>query len=188
MLELRFGREIGRIQILREDRVDVTLTNGERETADLLVGAEGVHSTLRARLFGDESSFLRGLGFDTAAFVFDDPALAQALSNEIRLLTVPGRQVGVYPVPGGGIASIFVHRAPSTARPASPLAELQRVILEISAGLFRRRWSEPWPCPNIYYDQVAQKRAYRGGSRGRVQRWSAMHAKPSQYSRRRVPR
>jgi 2-polyprenyl-6-methoxyphenol hydroxylase-like FAD-dependent oxidoreductase len=152
-VELRFGREIAQFDSL-EDRVDVTLTSGERETADLLVGAEGVHSTVRTRLFGDESRFLRGLGFDTAAFVFNDPTLAQSLNNEIMLLTAPGRQVGVYPVPGGGIAAIFVHRAPTAARPADPLAELKRVYGDIG-------WLVPTALERgvalpIYYDQVAQ--------------------------------
>jgi 2-polyprenyl-6-methoxyphenol hydroxylase-like FAD-dependent oxidoreductase len=164
-VELRFGCEIERLDTL-EDRVEVTLAGGERERGDLLIGAEGVHSPVRARLFGDESRFLRGLGFDTAAFVFNDPTLAQALNNEIKMLTVPGRQVGIYPVPGGGIASIFVHRAPSPARPANALAELRRVYGDI-------RWLVPTALeravalPNIYYDQVAQIELPRW-SRGRV--------------------
>jgi 2-polyprenyl-6-methoxyphenol hydroxylase-like FAD-dependent oxidoreductase len=162
---LRFGQEISRLDA-RDDRVDLTLTSGERETADLLVGAEGVHSTLRARLFGDENSFLRTLGFDTAAFVFHDPMLAQALSNEIRLLTVPGRQVGVYPVPGGGIASIFVHRSLSSARPADPLAELQSVYGDIG-WLIPTALERAVALPSIYYDQVAQVELPRWSS-GRI--------------------
>jgi 2-polyprenyl-6-methoxyphenol hydroxylase-like FAD-dependent oxidoreductase len=130
-----------------------------------LVGAEGVHSTVRTRLFGDESHFLRGLGFDTAAFVFNDPTLAQSLNSEIKLLTTPGRQVGVYPVPGGGIAAIFVHRAPTPARPADPLAELQRVYGDI--GWLIPTALERGVALPIYYDQVAQIELPRW-SRGRV--------------------
>ena len=164
-VEVRFGLEIEQFDQL-EGCVDVALTGGERETAELLVGAEGVHSTVRARLFGDENRFLRGLGFDTAAFVFNDPTLAQALNNEIKLLTAPGRQVGVYPVPGGGIAAIFVHRAPTSARPASPLAELQRVYNDIG-WLVPTALERAVALPNIYYDQVAQIELPRW-SRGRV--------------------
>jgi 2-polyprenyl-6-methoxyphenol hydroxylase-like FAD-dependent oxidoreductase len=153
-VELRFGREIERLDSL-EGHVDVTLTSGERETADLLIGADGVHSSMRARLFGDESHFLRDLGFRAAGFVFHDPTLARALSSEIKLLSLPGRHVGFFPVRGGGIATFFVHRTSSTGRPANPLADLSRVFGDLG-------WHVPTALeraaalPGIYYDQVAQ--------------------------------
>ena len=146
---LRFGQEISRLDA-REDRVDVTLTGGERETADLLVGAEGVHSTLRARLFGDENSFLRTLGFDTAAFVFYDPALAQALATKSDCLRYPVVRSVFYPVPGGGIASLYLFTVRYRRRGPPIRWPSFKAFMEISAGSFRRRWSEPWPFPSIY--------------------------------------
>lgn len=40
------------------DSVRVTLDNGTELEADLLVGADGIHSTVRRLVFGDESRFL----------------------------------------------------------------------------------------------------------------------------------
>lgn len=56
----------------RPDGVDVSLSDGDTIAADLLVGADGIHSRVRALAFGAEERFLRHLGLHTAAFVFDD--------------------------------------------------------------------------------------------------------------------
>jgi 2-polyprenyl-6-methoxyphenol hydroxylase-like FAD-dependent oxidoreductase len=153
-VEVRFGREIKRLNSL-ETEIDVTLTSGENEVADVLIGADGIHSAMRAHLFGDEALFVRHLGFRAAAFAFEHPTLAQALRGELKLLSLRGRHVGFFPIRGGRIASFFVHRASPTATVANPLAELRAafgdlgwlvpVALERAAAL-----------PSIYYDQVAQ--------------------------------
>jgi hypothetical protein len=50
---------------------------------EVSVGADGVHSTVRRLVFGDESKFLRYLGFHTAAFVFD-PRQARRNRGPVR--------------------------------------------------------------------------------------------------------
>ncbi len=42
------------------DRVEASFANGARITADVLVGADGIHSTVRAALFGDEAPRFAG--------------------------------------------------------------------------------------------------------------------------------
>ena len=42
------------------DRVEASFENGARCTADLLVGADGIHSAVRAQLFGDEAPLFAG--------------------------------------------------------------------------------------------------------------------------------
>jgi 2-polyprenyl-6-methoxyphenol hydroxylase-like FAD-dependent oxidoreductase len=153
-VEVRFGCEIERLDSL-EAHVDVTLTSGERETADVLVGADGIHSTIRAQLFGDETHFLRGLGFCAAAFAFEDPTLAQSLNGELKLLSVPGRHAGFFPVRGGRIASFFVYRASAMARPVNPLSELRRAFDGLG-WLVPTALERAAALPNIYYDQAAQ--------------------------------
>ena len=44
----------------RADRVEVSFENGARCTADVLVGADGIHSTVRTQLFGDEAPLFAG--------------------------------------------------------------------------------------------------------------------------------
>jgi 2-polyprenyl-6-methoxyphenol hydroxylase-like FAD-dependent oxidoreductase len=55
-----------------DDRVTVTLTDGTRQRADLLVGVDGIYSRVRQLVFGAEQRFLRYLGYHTAAYVFAD--------------------------------------------------------------------------------------------------------------------
>lgn len=42
------------------DRVDAWFENGGRQSVDVLVGADGIHSTVRSRLFGDEAPVFAG--------------------------------------------------------------------------------------------------------------------------------
>jgi salicylate hydroxylase len=44
----------------KEDHVEAWFDNGARITADILVGADGIHSTVRAILFGDEAPKFAG--------------------------------------------------------------------------------------------------------------------------------
>jgi salicylate hydroxylase len=44
----------------REDSVEARFDNGARRTVDVLVGADGIHSTVRARLFRDEAPLFAG--------------------------------------------------------------------------------------------------------------------------------
>ena len=44
----------------REDRVEARFDNGARIAVDVLVGADGIHSTVRARLFGEEEPEFAG--------------------------------------------------------------------------------------------------------------------------------
>ena len=48
--------------------VEVTFERAEPRTFDLVIGADGLHSTLRALAFGPESSFVRHLGLYLSVF------------------------------------------------------------------------------------------------------------------------
>lgn len=164
-VKVRFDLTIDEVKY-NEEHVEVLLTDGEWERADLLVGADGIHSRVRKLVFGDEQPFFRYLGFHTAAYIFEDWELRRELEGGFRMLSVPGRQVGLYPIRGGKIASFFVHRTPDNAAPSSYGDELQKVYGGLGwlvPGALRhcRDQSE------IYYDQVAQiEMSY--WSRGRV--------------------
>ena len=164
-VEVRFNLTLREI-VEKVTGVRVTLSNGVHESADLLVGADGVHSHVRELLFGNEQQFLRYLGFHTAAYVFQDQSISVELDRDFVNLTVPGRNVGVYPIAENRIASFFVHRAPNPAPPDSACAELRRNYGDLG-------WIVPTvlahcdESANVYYDQVAQVEMDRW-SRGRV--------------------
>lgn len=109
-VDVRFGSTIDAFT-QSGDAIDVTLSDGSRERADLLVGADGVHSRVRGLAFGNHDQFVRELGYHTAAFVFEDAAMQAEIGNTFATLTVPGRQIALYPMRGGKIATFWVHRA-----------------------------------------------------------------------------
>jgi 2-polyprenyl-6-methoxyphenol hydroxylase-like FAD-dependent oxidoreductase len=74
-VDLRYGRTISAVgQSL--DGVQATLDDGQAFEADLLIGADGIHSSIRALVFGPEEEFFRYLGFHVGAYSFHDPELA----------------------------------------------------------------------------------------------------------------
>ncbi|WP_447001708.1 FAD-dependent oxidoreductase [Saccharothrix isguenensis] len=147
---LRFG--VGVVGV--EDSpsgVTARLSDGSTVTGDLLVGADGVHSTVRRLVFGD--GHLRYLGFHTAAFTFDDPEIHALVADRFCVTDTIGRQVGFYGLRDGRVAAFTVHRTASPDLPSDPRA----AVLEAYGSL---GWVVPRAlarCPaEIYYDQVAQ--------------------------------
>jgi 2-polyprenyl-6-methoxyphenol hydroxylase-like FAD-dependent oxidoreductase len=135
--------------------VDVTLSDGGVERADLLVGADGIHSRVRELQFGPEVPFLRYLGYHTASYVFTDDELRARVGKRFLVVAVPDRQAGLYPTDGGRLAAWLVHRAPDPALPADPRAALAATHSDLGA-LIREALRH---CPRghgLYYDQVAQ--------------------------------
>ena len=49
---VRYGYELAAVQD-RSDQVTAEFTNGHRDTADLVIGADGIHSKVRSLLYGD---------------------------------------------------------------------------------------------------------------------------------------
>ncbi|MCO1575672.1 FAD-dependent monooxygenase [Crossiella sp. SN42] len=153
-VDLRFGAALTGVAD-RGDGVLVTLADGTELAADLLVGADGIHSTVRGLVFGEERKFLRYLGFHTAAFQFEAPRLHAALGGRFNLTDTMGRQLGLYALRDNRIAAFTVHRAPDPALPEDVRAALR----ENYGGL---SWLAPAalencpPAAEIYYDQVAQ--------------------------------
>ena len=153
-VDLRFGRSIA--QIDGDDAAAVaTLTDGGTERVDLLVGADGVHSRVRAMVFGPEQHHLHDLGFHTAAYVVADAELSAGLDGRFAMHSVPDRVVGCYPIRGGHVAAFYAFRAPRPQLPADPRSTLRTVYADVGwvAPELLRRCPAP---PRLYYDQVAQ--------------------------------
>ncbi|WP_458248535.1 FAD-dependent monooxygenase [Streptomyces sp. MAI_2237] len=162
---LRFG--VGPVRIDPSPYgVRVTLTDGTTLDADLLVGADGLHSTVRAMVFGEERRYVRYLGYHTAAFTFDDPEVHRELGHRFCLTDSVDRQMGLYALRDGKVAALAVHRSDDPRRPEDARAALRHEYGALG-------WHVPRAlsgCPSssqIYYDQVAQTEV-RSWSRGRV--------------------
>jgi 2-polyprenyl-6-methoxyphenol hydroxylase-like FAD-dependent oxidoreductase len=153
-VELRFGASLSGVSD-RDDGVTVTLDEGEQLEADLLIGADGIHSTVRALVFGAESQYLRYLGFHTAAFVFDAPDIREAAGDRVVLTDTIHRQMGFYVLRDGRVAVFAVHRAPDPQLPDDARAAIQASYADMG-WLVPETLERCPPAEKIYYDQVAQ--------------------------------
>ena len=163
---IRFGTTV-RTLVQDGPRIEVGLSDGTVESADLVVGADGVHSQIRALVCGPDERFLLTLGQLSAAWILDHvPALVDP--DAFTTLTVPGRMVAIYPIRGHRAATFLAHR---TSSGVTDLGEDARMTL-------RRIYGDlGWVVPevldslngvgSIYLDDVAQVRLDRW-SRGRV--------------------
>ncbi|TWF74253.1 2-polyprenyl-6-methoxyphenol hydroxylase-like FAD-dependent oxidoreductase [Pseudonocardia hierapolitana] len=85
----------------RENGVHVTFGKASPRTVDLVIGADGLHSTVRALAFGPESDYRHDLGFAFAGFSLDPAAVAgRKLEQEFVAHNTPGRMAAVYAVRG----------------------------------------------------------------------------------------
>ncbi|MEU4232000.1 FAD-dependent monooxygenase [Nonomuraea sp. NPDC026600] len=162
--EIRFGATLTAVD---QDKhaVRVTLTDGTIEAADLLIGADGLHSATRALLFGPEEDFLLDLDHKVAVYMLDRRP-ATIAPGATGTLSSGGRTAAVISIPDGRNVAFFGYRT-SHARPGEDVAtELRRiygdlgwVIPEALAGLQRTE--------SVYFDTISQVVA-PSWSKGRV--------------------
>ncbi|MFI5952615.1 FAD-dependent monooxygenase [Cryptosporangium sp. NPDC051539] len=109
-VEYRFGEAITAL-----DGNRATFSSGRTSSYDLVIGADGVHSTTRALAFGPEENYLHDLGYRIAiASVPND----LGLDREEVTYVGPGRTTLVYSTTRDSSAkAMFLYEAP--ARPAS---------------------------------------------------------------------
>lgn len=71
-----------------DDRVDVTFVSGSSDSFDIVVGADGIHSTTRRLIFGPEEDYIRHLGPIVA--IWDEEKTDRQHSTGITY-NLPGR-------------------------------------------------------------------------------------------------
>jgi 2-polyprenyl-6-methoxyphenol hydroxylase-like FAD-dependent oxidoreductase len=160
------------IQALEQDEagVDVTFERGGSRRFDLLVGADGLHSIVRALVFGDEAHFERYCGFQAGVFTTDNYlGLARA---SIQMYGVPGKLVAVRSPQGDQtLAAFFLYKQPTKLRyDYHDVAQHKQLLAEAFAG---EGWEVPRllekmrTAPDLYFDAVSQMHMERW-SHGRV--------------------
>ncbi|QWB27179.1 MULTISPECIES: FAD-dependent monooxygenase [Streptomyces] len=95
-----------------EGGVDVTFRRSAPRRFDLVIGADGMHSTVRRLVFGPERQFASDLGLYGATVPLEPDAIEDP--SEMTMLTVPNRMLVVHPSRTTPLA-IFTFRA---AQPA----------------------------------------------------------------------
>ncbi|MFD4674285.1 FAD-dependent monooxygenase [Lentzea sp. NPDC058450] len=93
--------------------VDVTFRSGLQRTYDRVIGADGLHSTVRSLVFGAEEQFHRYLGYCFAGFTLPNHL---GLRQEAVMWNEPGRAAALYAVGAGesvhGFLSFGLAEAP----------------------------------------------------------------------------
>jgi 2-polyprenyl-6-methoxyphenol hydroxylase-like FAD-dependent oxidoreductase len=164
-VDVRFGHALEGIQLHRGG-VEARLSSGDREHADVLIGADGIDSRVRGLVVGDSESAFRFLGLHLASFTFKDSAVREALEGRFMLMSVPERQVCFYPAQDGAIAALFTRRMPEPASSGSPAEALQEDYSDLG-------WIVPVALehahrsPRMYYGYVGEVKLSRW-SFGRV--------------------
>lgn len=107
-VEVIFGDTIQRIE-QREEEISITFRSGHRRSFDLLIGADGLHSTVRRLVFGDESLFEKYYGYYTSSFTIDTSLYD---GNDFSMYNVPHKQVAVYTLNKKKTAAFFIFASP----------------------------------------------------------------------------
>ncbi|WP_067809947.1 FAD-dependent monooxygenase [Nocardia beijingensis] len=139
------------------DGVDVAFEGGDRRRFDLVVGADGLHSSLRAMVFGPRERFVRHLGHVLAFY---------SVPNEFGLdrwlidYQEAGRSAGLRPIQDSTRAmAMFSFPAGGFDVDYRDVAAQKRLLRERMAGmgwLTSRILAHLDDTPDFYLDQVAQ--------------------------------
>jgi 2-polyprenyl-6-methoxyphenol hydroxylase-like FAD-dependent oxidoreductase len=120
--DIRFGTTVAAV-----DGARVELSDGTTEHADLLVGADGVHSATRTALFG--SGFRVDLPYVVGAFPLTHPVPGVPESSATTFIG-PGRTAAVVNLGPGRSSAFFTYRC------ADPAAELERGPVDALGAAF----------------------------------------------------
>ena len=156
-VETMFGNSISRVEEHGRG-LRVAFDRGSERDFDLVIGADGLHSAVRALVFGPQRNFERQIGYFVAAF----DAQAYRPRDELAYVShaAPGRQIARFAKRADRTLFLFVFTAECLTDPephdlAGRKAALHRVFGD--AG---------WECPQIlraldqadevYFDRVSQ--------------------------------
>ncbi|MBG0563955.1 FAD-dependent monooxygenase [Actinoplanes aureus] len=165
--EFLFGDSIAGLE--QDDHgVRVTFERAAPQTFDLVIGADGLHSTVRRLAFGPEAAFLHHLGTYLAVYTMDNFLELEDWQLWFRDGELGG---GIYPARNNTELRVNLgFTAGPIAYDYRDLDAQRRLLAERFAGM---RWEVPrlldgmWKAPDFYFDAMAQIKM-DSWARGRV--------------------
>ena len=155
--EVIFGDEVVDLKQQREC-VQVEFKHGKQRQFDLVIGADGLHSTIRRLVFGSQDRFEKQLGYIVAAF---EVSGYRPRDDDVYVMYCePRRMLGRFALNGDRTLFLFVFATNTDARSEILHLAAQKAILRTSFG------DLPWETPRIlaeldraedlYFDRVSQ--------------------------------
>lgn len=140
------------------DGVQVTFESAAARRFDLVVGADGLHSTTRRLAFGPEPAYVRHLGVYIATVTLGTAAES---ATEILVYNRPGHAISIHPSRGSALAA-FMFRSPEISGfDHRDPAQHRRLLTSAYAGA---GWRVPallervHAAEDLYFDAVSQVR------------------------------
>lgn len=147
------------IESIQQDaqHVTVSLRDGTIRTFDLLIGADGLHSTVRRLVFGPESRFEKYYGFYASSFTIDDYL---HIPHQALIFNIPLKQATLYPLKNNKLGVLFIFT--SEQKPAVSYHDIdsqKQILRDQFAGLgweCRKLLDKMNSAPDFYFDSVSQ--------------------------------
>ncbi len=141
--------------------VTATLSDGQTESVDLLIGADGLHSTVRAQAFGPEEQYRHDFGYGVATYLMDRAPGDIPAGRTVSMESV-GRGAGVYALRDGRSAAFFSFASDSLDADlqAGAAPTLRRIFGDVG-------WVMPEllagadSADSVYFDRISQIRMDR---------------------------
>jgi 2-polyprenyl-6-methoxyphenol hydroxylase-like FAD-dependent oxidoreductase len=132
-----------------KDEVNVTFSDGREATYDIVVGADGIHSRVRALLFGDIPLFysgMKGWGF------WAEPGYA--IPGEVIEFWGRGRFFGVYPAKDALCCFVFMAAPAGLADPVDGRIERIRAAFKDFGGVVQAILKDLHEPEKIWHDDL----------------------------------
>lgn len=154
--EYLYGRHI--VALTQDSSgVDAELSDGQRRRFDYVVGADGVHSGVRALAFGPHRDYVRFLGAYNAFYTVADPG---DLDHWFEMFNAPGRKsVAIRPERDGKAKVLLGFGSPRLDYDRADVDAQKRLVASHFAGAGWRTGelvSQMGVAPDFYFDMVAQ--------------------------------
>jgi 2-polyprenyl-6-methoxyphenol hydroxylase-like FAD-dependent oxidoreductase len=136
LAEYRFSTSVKELQQVQSDKVKVEFTDGKQEEFDLVIGTDGLHSTIRNLAFQQEEITKHYLGLQVAAYKLKDVV---GLKNKFEYHMNKNNYMVLYSSRDGRLGSVFVWK--SNEKEVIPVEDRWSVLRESyrdSSPLFQK--------------------------------------------------